>query len=81
MANSGRIVGDCRDAAKALADSGQFETGQAILLEAAEEIERLREALVRYGNRAALSNAKTELQPAIDMAFAINLVAIQTDRQ
>ena len=41
----------CRDAARALKDGGEFETGQAILLEAAAEIERLR---VRDGEQTRM---------------------------
>ena len=36
---------DCRRAADALEEAHSFETGQAILREAAAEIERLRQAL------------------------------------
>lgn len=46
MTNYG-IVKDLRDAAKAMADTNTFPTGQSIMNDAAKEIERLRDELVR----------------------------------
>lgn len=42
----------------------------ALCQEAADEIDRLRAALRRYGDRASMSFAPPELQPTIDAAFA-----------
>lgn len=44
--------------------------GDAVLLEkGADEIVRLQAALVRYGDRARMSNAPPELQQTIDQSF------------
>lgn len=41
------LTKDLKDAARVMAETGTFDTGQAIMLDAAKEIERLRDELVR----------------------------------
>lgn len=41
------IVKDLKDAARVMADTETFPTGQSIILDAAKEIERLRDELVK----------------------------------
>lgn len=40
------ITKELKDAARVMSDTGTFETGQGIMLDAAKEIERLRDELV-----------------------------------
>jgi hypothetical protein len=45
-----RLPADLRQAARIMAETGTFETGQAIMSDAADEIERLRDALKEAGD-------------------------------
>ena len=68
-----------RDVADKLSDGYVCSPAQnycrnnAVMLEAEFEISMLRQALVRYGDRARMSNAPPDLQHAIDRAFQNNV--------
>lgn len=64
------LVKECRDAARIMSETGTFETGQGILNDAATEIEMLRKAVVKYGDRIRMATIHDmAMQQTVDRAF------------
>lgn len=65
------IVSDLRLAAKTMADTETFPTGQSIMTDAADEIERLRDQLVKvYTDRSFVMGFNEGWDAAVDSGEA-----------